>query len=721
MTSLFFSPILRSNAEHFEGDEEHASDNLFNFNDPDNEYGHGGYYPGDDEGEGYTYCVLTVETDTTYHITHPEYNDLAVYNSVSNSWNNHVDFECDALIGDNGHGGTVYIGACFRIPSSNLNGAATARIALSVSMSYSNYGNYADIFNEDFDSTNANHIVLKRIDMTAPSLTVTANYIVNVDYMQSQSQILSHVIVVDDNDPNPQLIVRSTNYSASNRICGTYQMTIYALDIYGNQTPDYTFNIIVADSTQPSCSGFKTISQPNNVQLLESDLLDKFTVSDNYSDAENISKTIIKNDYASNWQRPGKYEVVCRATDEAGNYTDTTSFIQVVDKVSPSVVGATKTQGNNAQLTREELLALFTATDDYSETSKITKSILTDSYTSSWKHPGTYQVTCRATDEAGNFADATATITVEDKTAPTLAVNNVDRNYNDKITDLKSLFTYSDDVSELDRIIFEIVTDNYTVNFNVKGNYAVRARVTDEAGNSSEASAVVRVVDNTKPVITVPTEVTVGNSTLVSADSLKAKIVVEDGYDGTITNFSIIDTENYQDNYKTIGRYKFQISARDESGNTQIAYFTVIVTDTTSPKVYYDRYYICISESEILTDEMIKSFAAQALGVDVASVLSVEGAYDVEATGEYSISLYMMDGTVQPFTISVGELEIKEPAKWTAKGFFSTNMDNWTKFNEWPAWSICAWLSWLGIGIASLIAAAVACVVGKKIYRAVRK
>ncbi len=715
MTSFFLSPI-RSHAEHFEGDEEHASsENLFNMNDPSYQYGNTNYYPGSsDTDPDYAYCVFTVSTDITYHLVSYNFEDLYYFNSNRNDYDFVSDIEGTSYITNNlAYDDYLWKsdGCCFNIPSSAVNNSKTVKLCLTCH-GYAMPESYEDVF---FLTE------LKIIDATAPSITVSANYIVNVDYMQSQSQILSHVIVVDENDPNPQLIVRSTNYSASNRVCGTYQMTIYALDIYGNQTPDYTFNIIVADSTQPSNSGFKTISQPNNVQLSENDILDKFTVSDNYSDTENISKTIIKNDYASHWQTPGKYEIICRATDEAGNSTDTSSFIQVVDKVNPTIVGATRTQGNNAQLTREELLALFTATDDYSAAAKITKSILTDSYTSSWKRPGTYQVTCRATDEAGNHADATATIVVEDKTAPTLGVSNVDRNYNDKITDLRSLFTYSDDVSEVDRIIFEIVTDNYTVNYNVKGNYTVRARVTDEAGNISEASAVVRVIDTIKPVITVPTEITVGNSTSVSTDSLKAKIVVEDGYDGTITNFLVIDKENYRDNYQKIGRYKFEINAKDESGNTQTAFFTVIVTDTTSPKVYYDRYYICISESEVLTDEMIKSFAAQALGVDVASVLSVEGTYDVESTGEYSITLYMMDGTVQPFTISVGELEPKEPARWTFKGFFSNNMDNWTQFDQLAAWSICAWLAWIAIGIGSLIAAVVVFVIGRKIYRTLKK
>lgn len=82
-----------------------------------------------------------------------------------------------------------------------------------------------------------------------------------------------------------------------------------------------------------------------------------------------------------------------------------------------------------------------------------------------------------------------------------------------------------------------------------------------------------------------------------------------------------------------------------------------------------------------------------------------------------------MDGSVQEFSISVGELEpeVKEPVKFTWRKFFSADMTNWNQFDAWPSWSICAWFSWFGISIASLIAAAVLFAILKKIIKKVRK
>ncbi len=558
-------------------------------------------------------------------------------------------------------------------------------------------------------------LVKTRSDLQAPSVSIPSNYIVNVDNMQSQEQILSHVVVKDDTDPNPKLIVKSSSYDSTKRVVGTYPIVIYGQDASGNKSIEYTFNVIVADATDPSNTGFGTLNQPNNVKLTDAEILAKFTVSDNYSSVDKIKKTLIRNDYSTNWTRPGSYTITCRATDEAGNYKDASSTIVVEDKTLPSNEGSTKTQANNVKLTQEDLLALFTVSDDVSAVGKIKKSILTENYTSHWSVPGSYQITCRATDEAGNFRDATSTIIVEDKTLPTAQGKTLDIEYSNKLTDFKSLFTYSDDITSLDNITFEVLTDDYTEHFSRKGSYTITARFTDEAGNYTDASSVLRVVDRTKPVITVPTEITIGNSTIHTIDALKTKINVTDGYDGVITEYTITDNDDYANHYQTPGRYTLTITAKDSSNNTQSVTIAYIVKDTTSPQVFYDRYFIVLTEGEELTFDMIKSYAAQSLGVSEAAILSIEGDFDCMTVGAYEVSLYMIDGSIQPFTISVGMDEEKhETYTFTWKNFFSGNMENWTNFSAWPAWSIAAWFSWLGIGLAGVVVLAFLFVLPKK-------
>ncbi|MCM1225519.1 MAG: hypothetical protein NC548_64845, partial [Lachnospiraceae bacterium] len=544
----------------------------------------------------------------------------------------------------------------------------------------------------------------EELDLTAPSLDIPANYIVNVDNMQTQAQILSHVTVTDDTDPNPQLKVRSTTYNPSNRKIGTYQLVVYAVDASGNSTPDYTFNIIVADSTKPTISG-QNKTQPNNVKLTETELLALFSASDNYTDAASIVKTIVNDNYSSSWTRPGSYSVTCRATDTSGNYNDATANITIVDKTAPTISGQNKTQANNVKLTQAELLALFSASDDVSTGSALVKTIVSDNYTSNYTTPGSYSVTCRATDASGNYSEATNTITVVDKTAPTISGTTGDISYTEKVLDLKTLFNFSDDVTAVDDIVFEIIEDNYTANYNVKGTHKVKAKVTDAAGNSSVAESSRTVIDTIKPIITVPSTITIGNSSKYSMIELRKQIVVVDGYDGEITAFTLNDNDDYESNYQTLGSYKFTITATDASSNTQSATITLIVEDTTLPEIFVDGYFIILEEGQELTDEMIIAYASAVLGVTPYDIATVAGMYDTTEVGEYEISVLMYSGESKAFTILVADEpeEPKEPAKWSAKRFFSANMDNWTKFNEWPAWSICAWLSWVGIGLAAVL------------------
>lgn len=548
---------------------------------------------------------------------------------------------------------------------------------------------------------------VKEVDRQAPVPNVPANYIINVDDMQSQEQVLSHVIVTDDTDPNPQLIVKSSAYNPANRVVGTYPIVFYVQDAAGNISIDYTLNAVVADVTDPSNPGFGTITQANNVKLSDEEILAKCTVSDNYSSPENIIKMIKKNDYAANWNRVGTYEVVTTASDEAGNLTYSTNYIKVEDKTAPSNVGGNKTVGNSVKLDNVDLMEeLCSVSDDTTALEKINLSILSDAYSSNWNIPGTYELVCRATDEAGNYTDSTSYITVTDTTLPTITGKTIDVEYSSPVTDLNSLFSYSDDITSLENLTFKITLDEYSSNANLKGTYQITAEVTDEAGNVSPATSVLRVVDRTKPIITIPTTITVGNSAFHSIDEIKSVAVVEDGYDGVIKEYMITDNDDYQNNYSKLGRYTFTISATDASGNTQSVTITRNVTDDTTPTIKYDMYVIVLSQGETLTQDMIKAFAAQSLGISEAAILSIAGEYDTAELGTYQVKLYMHDGSIRPFAISVGE-NYNTPAKasfWSADGY---SFQALFQFNNWKNWNVAIWATWVGTGVVVIIGIAV--------------
>ncbi len=541
-------------------------------------------------------------------------------------------------------------------------------------------------------------------DMTPPTVEFNAVFTVNVDEMKSLEEITSHIIVKDENDTNPKIIIDSTTYDSSVRKIGTYEVIFHAEDEAGNRTDTYSFRINVVDVKNPTitCDDIRI----GNQKVLSSDeIYAYFTVSDNYSNRENIRLTTKSDNYTSNATKPGTYNYTVQATDEAGNTKEHTINITVYDNTPPTITGTGKIQFSTSKLSISDLLSLFNVSDDVTVNQNIRKEIITDNYTANYQKAGTYAVTCRATDEAGNTKEYTINIVVSDKIPPT--INNATKTveYSSlKIEDYKSLFTYLDESTEHDNIVFKVISDGYKDKYNKVGTYVVNVEVEDEAGNVSKATLTITVIDTTAPVIS-GKDIAIGNSSKYTLDEIKSGIVVNDGHDGTITNYEINDKNKYLEgeNYKKIGEYYFDITARDQSGNTSKATIKITVSDTTAPEVFYDNYFILVRVGESLTNEMIISYATQVLGLESSeAILNINGEYDTAVEGEYSVAVTLDSGEVEIFSIIVGE-NTREPLKWSLKTFFSTNMDNWTDFSQWKSWSIVAWLSWCGVGLGLLL------------------
>ncbi|MCM1131785.1 MAG: hypothetical protein NC310_08345 [Roseburia sp.] len=538
-------------------------------------------------------------------------------------------------------------------------------------------------------------------DRTAPTITGTNLISVNVDSLPSQADILSNIEVTDDTDDNPTLEVVSSNYDSSNRTLGDYSIVVRGVDASGNTSANYTITVRVLDTTKPTITGTNLTAQANNVHLQDYQILgSQFKVSDNYNSASEITKVLTRNDYEAKWNIPGVYLVECKATDTSGNFASATISITVVDKTPPTISGTNKTQPNNVKLSTDEILALFTASDDVSLKSK---RLIDNSYSANWNIPGTYTVECEAFDTANNRTTAFITITVEDKVAPTITGENKTVTYYNKITDLKSLFTIADDVTSLENLKFEILTDTYTASFNKKGSYVVKAKVTDEAGNYAQAEVTLSVIDDRAPVIVAPSEVELGNSRRYTDEELRASITITDEYDGAILDYTITDDDNYALNYKTPGTYTRVIKAVDSSGNERTFPVPYKVKDDTSPEVWLNRYFIVASEGEAITEDQIMIYVAKSLGVEAEEIASIEGLSDEYEVGTYELAVTLYSGEAYTFNLAVkpNNPDNEEPAA-TEDGFFSTK-DYASKlfdFKNWKEWTFWIWFTYIGGGLA---------------------
>lgn len=551
------------------------------------------------------------------------------------------------------------------------------------------------------------------IDLQAPSLEGSNTFTVNVDSLLTQDEILSHVVATDDTDSAPEIVVESSTYTAAKQI-GTFYIYVHAVDDAGNVSPTYTLTINVKDSTSPVMKAI-TKSVGNNVVLSQDELLALFTATDNYYSASNITIELITDSYTSKSRVPGTYEVIAKATDPSGNYSTKSTNITVTDATAPTISATNITTGNNAKLSDAELKALFTYNDDVTGTSALKFEYTSDNYSANYNKLGTYQITAKVTDEAGNYSTDTANITVEDKTAPTISATNKTTVYNTLLSEdeLKALFTYSDDVSTTDNITLTITANTYTASYNKLGVYQVTAKVVDENNNEASDTANITVVDNVKPIIT-GADINITNATILTEEQIRNYYKVNDAYDGEL-QFTLTWVKNYLETPSKVGVYSFTISASDLSNNPISQTFNLNVTDGIVPELWLDNYFIVVDTNTEVTQELLVAYAAASLCVAEADIVSVDGSFDNSEAGIYILSAKLADGTAKPIKLSIVEgAEIPtEESKYDFnikdifKGEFWANYaSGWTNNFAWPHWTT--------IGLAVLMLAALVIVIRKR-------
>ena len=200
----------------------------------------------------------------------------------------------------------------------------------------------------------------------------------------------------------------------------------------------------------------------------------------------------------------GNYVIVrtFTATDDAGNSTSATQTITVQDTTAPefTFVPADYTVECDDEMPMDDAVA----SDNCGEV-----TIEVSSETTAGDAAGNYVIvrTFTATDDAGNSASATQTITVQDTTAPEFTF--VPADYTVECSDEMPMddAVASDNCGEV-----TIEVSSETTAGDAAGNYVIvrTFTATDDAGNSASATQTITVQDTTAPEFTfVPADYTV--------------------------------------------------------------------------------------------------------------------------------------------------------------------------------------------------------------------
>ena len=411
-----------------------------------------------------------------------------------------------------------------------------------------------------------------------------------------------------------EVTIEVSSETTAGDAAGNYTIvrTFTATDDAGNSA-SATQTITVQDTTAPE---FTFVPADYTVECSDEMPMDDATASDNCGEVTiEVSSETTAGDAA------GNYTIVrtFTATDDAGNSASATQTITVQDTTAPefTFVPADYTVECSDEMPMDDA----TAADNCGEV-----TIEVSSETTAGDAAGNYVIvrTFTATDDAGNSASATQTITVQDTTAPEFTF--VPADYTVECSDEMPMddAVASDNCGEV-----TIEVSSETMAGDASGNYTIvrTFTATDDAGNSSSATQTITVQDNTAPEFTfVPADYTVECSDEMPMDDATAS---DNCGEVTIEVSSETTAGDAAGNYTIVRTF----TATDDAGNSASATQTITVQDTTAPEfTFVPADYTVECSDEMPMDDAVASDNCGEVTIEVSSETTAG-----DAAGNYTI------------------------------------------------------------------------------------
>jgi uncharacterized repeat protein (TIGR01451 family) len=277
------------------------------------------------------------------------------------------------------------------------------------------------------------------------------------------------------------------------------------------------------------------------------------------------------------YDTPGTYVIHWTYEDSAGNTSSQNqNVIIAADGTAPVIVTCATNKtitADSSCATMPDLTTEVEATDNCTEIA-ISQSVAPGTTLGS----GVTTVVITATDNAGNTATCTRTITVIDAIKPVISLtgpSSITVECHTSFTDQGATATDNCDSSVT-------VTPSSNVNIDVPGTYTINYNATDHAGNAAtQVSRTVVVVDTTPPTITAPAD----SSAFADANCLAP---VPDYRPGTVAADSCSSSVTLSQSPAPgtlvgYGPHTVTVTANDGHGNTASDDVVFTVNDNTPP------------------------------------------------------------------------------------------------------------------------------------------
>ncbi len=405
------------------------------------------------------------------------------------------------------------------------------------------------------------------VDTTPPVITVPADITAEATGANGAAVTFDAATAIDlvDGPVTPTCDKQSGDTFA----LGTTTVTCSAKDAHGNIS-SARFKVIVKDTKPPDLTG----SGPAPVEATGPDGAPVSFDTPTAIDIVDGSVPVSCDKQSGDIFPLGPTLVMCTATDKAGNIGSKSLTITVVDTTPPSITVPTPkaveaTGANGAVVT----FVAPTASD-------IVDGAITP--TCNKQSGETFKlgytlVMCTATDQAGNIGSASFTVTVQDKTPPTVIVP---ANITAEATGPSGApVTFTASASDLVDGAITPTCNKQSGDTFALGMTTVTCSATDQAGNAGTASFKVTVQDTTPPTLTVPADIT-AEATSAAGAAVTFTATAADLVDPSpVVNCTPASGATF-----ALGMTTVSCTAKDSTGNTSNAKtFTVTVQDKTAP------------------------------------------------------------------------------------------------------------------------------------------
>lgn len=346
-------------------------------------------------------------------------------------------------------------------------------------------GQYADASDETKIYT-FNFIEMQRPAITGDSV------IANVDkpYSLEQIKAIANLKAIDPyfGDISDDIEIESETYMANRTKVGTWEINYYVINGAGLRT-DFKLLVPTKDLAGPLINGPASATHSYTDELTETDILGKFTVTDNTDDSPVV--TLNNGGYTQN--KVGTFNMVITAVDKYNNRTTKTFALTIVDDQVPTFKDdnpGTIEFSYTDSFADAKLILGLSATDFID--GDLTKSIKVVSNPLKPKL-GVYTVKYEVKDKAGNIGYFEKQFEVVTLDHPEFYVGANVINIEDvNIMSVEDILMHIARYENFEFFDYKIIEDEYSGN-DTKGRYMLRAELYSEDGAILEVSRVINI------------------------------------------------------------------------------------------------------------------------------------------------------------------------------------------------------------------------------------